>query len=369
MIRKVLHLRSSGGVLGAESVLIELGKHTPEFGYQSIIGAIKNRNDPFPEFIKIAKENGIETVVFECKNSLDVSLMGVIKSYIVKNNIDILHCHGYKEDFYGFLTPVKIPKMATNHLWKRTTLRLKIYSIVDAFILHFFRQVVGVSDEIVMEMQRHQIKNAIKIPNGVDLDKFAVRNKVLDLYDRFNVCSENVIVGMISSLTPEKGHEYAIKAMCKLVKEIPEIRLLIVGDGILRSDIQRQIESNSLERFVKLVGIQRNIPELLSIIDIFILPSLKEGLPIALLEAMASGKAVIATRVGENTNVIENEKTGLLIDPGNFLQISEAILTLTKNKGSIGMFGANARVAVEAQYSSQIMCKRYCEIYKDILSC
>jgi glycosyltransferase involved in cell wall biosynthesis len=367
MSKKVLHLRSSGGVLGAESVVIELGKHTNEFGYQSFIGALKNRDDPFPEFIKVAQESKIETVIFEGRHSFDITLIRDIKNFILQNNVDILHCHGYKEDFYGIFTPVSIPRVATNHLWKRTTTRLKLYSMIDAIILRYFNLVIGVSDEIVNEMQSYNIRTALKIPNGVDIDKFSIRHKSFDLYDKIGFKPDDFIVGMISSLSPEKGHIYAINAMRNLVGEFPNIRLLIIGDGALKSEIQEQIITAGIQGNVELVGNQKNIPEFLSIIDVFIMPSLKEGLPIALLEAMASGKAVIATRVGENENVIEDGKTGFLIDPDNSKQLEEAILKLVRNKEIIAKLGSNARMVVENQYSSQIMCKKYCEQYENVL--
>ena len=363
MLRNVLHLRSSGGILGAENVIIELGKHSPEFGYRSYIGAIKYYKDDYPEFLNLARESGIETTIFEMKNKFDPSIIKEIKRFIKGKSIHILHCHGYKEDLLGLLTPVNIPKIATNHLWKRTTYRLKVYAKIDAFLLRFFDKVVGVSDEIVHEMDKLGINNSVKIPNGVDIDKFYIGEKNYSYYDKLGINHDTIILGMVSSLTPEKGHTTAIQAFHYVIKEIPNVCLLIVGDGNYKKVIKQEIERNGLDRYIMLVGKQQDIPQILSIIDIFLQPSFKEGLPMSLLEAMSAGKAVIATRVGEIPKVITHGQTGILINPGDARQLKEEILDLLQNQKEIIRLGQNARIIIEQNYNSKRMAEDYCGLY------
>jgi len=367
MSRRVLHLRSSGGVLGAENVIIELGKKSPEFGYQSIIGAICNMGDPSPEFLNLARAQNIETVIFEAGRSFDPFLPGRIRQYINNNSIDLIHCHGYKEDFYGVLSLAKIPKVATNHLWKRTTIYSKIYALIDTLLLRFFDQVVGVSDEIVDEMRHYKIPRLIKIDNGVDVDRFQSTSRSSRLYNELGINADHVALGMVSSLTPEKGHTVAIQALSSVVRKFPSVKLLIVGDGYLKAEIDDQIRKYGLVDHVVILGSRKDIPEILSIIDIFLLPSFKEGLPMAMLEAMAAGKAVIATRVGENVNVISNRYNGLLIDPGEPSQLETAILELIYKKDLVQTLGINARKQIMDKYSSRSMTEKYCEVYTTML--
>ncbi len=363
MIRKVLHLRSSGGMLGAESVIIEIAKHSARFGYQSIVGAIKNENDPVPEFMRVANDHHIEAVLFEGRKSLDLSLIRRIKKYIKQEQIDIVHCHGYKEDFYGVFAAADIPKVATNHLWKRTTTKSSIYALLDALLLRFFDQVFGVSDEIVQEMSRLHIKNPVKIANGVDLKRFMNIVPPPSLYQELNIKTNQRILGMISSLTPEKGHGVAIQAIQNIVREYPHVKLLIIGDGILGVELQQQVKEQGLNDHVVFLGKRMDIPDILSIIDIFLLPSYKEGLPMALLEAMAAGKAVIASRVGENAQVVIPHKTGMLIEAGDVGQLKSAIMELLLDKKLIQMLGQNARIKIKEQYSSEKMAEDYCDNY------
>ncbi len=381
MFAKVLHLRSSAAYLGAESVIIEIAKCSPEFGFQSIIGGIKNDKDPYPEFLSIAHKMNIETVLFDGKGRVDFTRAKKIRNYINKNHINIVHCHGYKEDFYGIISSTRIPKIATNHLWKIPSthilkirnIRARIYPMLDALFLRFFDKVTGVSIEIVEKMNRYGIKNTIVIPNGVDTTKFDIRPKSLELLSSFGFEEKNIIIGMISSLSQEKGHKYAIEAFHRIIQDFPIAKLLIIGGGLPGLDeyeieIKMQVKELGLDNNVIFAGKQKDIPNILSIIDIFLLPSLQEGLPMALLEAMSSGKAVIATNVGEIANVVTHYKSGILIVPKNINELKNAILYLFKNRECISSFGRFARETVVKQYSSRIMTKKYCEIYSSFIN-
>ncbi len=381
MSPNVLHLRSSGSFLGAESVIIEIAKYSSAFGFQSIIGGIKNDKDPYPEFLTYAQELNIETVLFDGKGRIDFKRAQKIGNYINENNINILHCHGYKDDFYGIISLTRIPKVATNHLWKTTRTHLwkipytraRIYAMLDALFLRFFDKVIGVSHEIVDKMNRYGIKNTIVIPNGVDTTKFDMRSKSFDLLTKFGFDKESIIIGMISSLTEEKGHKYAIEALHYIKLDFPKAKLLIIGDVLpgfekYEIGIKRQVKELGLDNYVVFAGKQKDIPNILSIIDIFLLPSLKEGLPMALLEAMSSGKAVIATHVGEIPNVINHYKSGLLIAPSNTIELKNEILNLLKNREYIITLGKAARETVVDRYSSKNMTQRYCQIYSSLMN-
>jgi len=367
MLSRVLHLRSSGGLLGAENVIIELAKHSSLFGYESIIGAIKNVDDPFPDFITYAQELKIPCVIFEGNGRIDFRRAGEIKNYISNNSIDILHCHGYKEDFYGIVSNVKIPKVATNHLWKRGPIKEIFYETIDALFLRFFDRVVGVSDEIVNIMRNRGVKSPVLIPNGIDIKRFTIKPKSKVLLKKYSLKENAIIIGMVSTLSPEKGHKYSIQAMKNVVDTFPETCLFIVGEGPLKGQLIQLVEKLNLESNVIFVGKQNNIPEILSIIDIFLMSSLAEGLPMALLEAMASGKAVVATDVGENGKVISYGENGYLVSPFSVEEIEKVLTKLISNKSEIQKLGTRARECVVEKYPSELMSKAYCDLYDSVL--
>jgi glycosyltransferase involved in cell wall biosynthesis len=363
---KVLHLRNTEGVFGAEKVIIEISKYSKNYGYDSIIGIFKDDKMTIPELAQSAQNEGLQTIIFPCNGRFDMKCARKINAYILENNINLLHCHGYKEDFYALASRTVIPKLATNHLWKSTSFILKLYRQIDIFLLRAFDCVVGVSDEIVSEMRNLGIKDPVKVQNGIDIDKFNIDQKAVELASKIGLNSNDIVFCMVSSLTPEKNHSAAIEALSNL--KHTGSQLLIVGDGPLLKDLQDQVARLNLQKRVFFVGRRENIRELLSISDIFLLPSLKEGLPIALLEAMACGKAVIASRVGENANVISDGINGMIVENGDKNSLSNAMHLLLEQKNLIYQFGAKARETVANNFSSHVMTLNYCELYNRLLA-
>ena len=362
----VLHLRSSGGLLGAENVILEIAKNSKNFGYNSIIGAIKDYKDPIPDFLEVAKKKyRLDTLLLENRRILDLNCASALRKYVVQNNIKLLHCHGYKEDYFAVLSRVSIPKIATNHLWKNTTFKLRVYRLIDALFLRLFDRVVGVSDELAQEMKKLGISNVNKIANGVDVERFTIASKSALMLERFNIDPDAIVLGMVSSLTPEKNHKVVLDALANI--RDPEVKLLIVGDGPQDAVLRRKATEMNLQQSVIFAGRQENIPEILSIVDIYLLPSIAEGLPISLLEAMACGKAVVASRVGENEKVITHKENGLLVEPGNLSELINCIEFFLKEKTLIREYGIKARRTVESNFSSNVMAGNYCKVYSELL--
>jgi glycosyltransferase involved in cell wall biosynthesis len=355
-------------MLGAESVIVELCKGSVENGFDTIIGAIKNVADPQPEIVKVAADNMFKTKMFECVNQFDLRCGRYIRDYVRNMNVDIVHAHGYKEDYFSLLANLKVPKVATNHLWKRKSLKNKFYCFLDAKFLKHFDRVVGVSNEIVEEMRRKKIKNTMKIDNGVDVKRFANVQKSKKYCKEFGVDDSTVVIGMISSLAPEKGHAFALNAFANLLKLKNNLKLLIVGNGKDSEKLIRMAETLQIKDHVVFAGKRAEIPEILSVIDIYLLSSITEGTPMALLEAMAAKKAVIATDVGDIPDVIESGKNGLLIRSQDITGIENAITTICEDSNKRELLGNNAFITVQQRYSADHMVKKYCDVYAELLT-
>ncbi len=362
--KRVLHLRSSGGLLGAENVVLEIAKFSIQNGWESIVGAINDVNDPYPDFLKLADDYNIKNILFETNGKLDFRCIKKIKEIVNVWNIDVIHTHGYKENMYALAMKSGVPKIATNHLWKTSTLKSKVYCGIDAFIIRYFDEIVGVSNEIVNQMSNLYIKNISMISNGVDVSKFKRRIKSKTLLDDLGLTENDFLLGMISSLTYEKNHKIAIEALSEINN--PNIKLLIVGDGYLKESLQDLVLFHGLADSVLFAGRQSDIVGFLSILDVFLLPSLSEGLPMALLEAMSCGKAVIASRVGEIVNVLRDGENGLLVDADDVEQLKKAIHLFVDNQPLIEKIGHTARETVVEKFSSRRMSHDYCTLYDSL---
>lgn len=365
-MKKVLHLRSSGALLGAETVILELARNSQAFGFESIIGAINNEEDQYPEFLLPAKDHGTTTVVFNGKGQADLKRLREMKQFIRENQIDIVHSHGYKEDFYCTLLPKSLPMIATNHLWKRTSFKDYLYTLMDAVFLRRSSIIVGVSAEITSHMNRLGLKKTVQISNGIDCSKFTDNTKASLIRSEFGIDNEATVLGMVSSLTPEKGHRIAVEAV-GLLKNNSKVILLVVGDGPQKSNLVKQVAAAGLQGKVIFAGKRTNIPYILSAIDIFLMPSFTEGLPMALLEAMAAGKPVIASSVGEIPNVLASTEDGICIEPGNPQLLADNIDLLINNVELRTRTGTKARQRVIKKYSSVKMTQNYCRLYNLLL--
>ncbi|MCG8430247.1 MAG: glycosyltransferase, partial [Candidatus Omnitrophica bacterium] len=167
-------------------------------------------------------------------------------------------------------------------------------------------------------------------------------------------------------LAPDKGHIYLINALTRLLAFFPQMRLLVIGDGPERKNLERILHDGALKDHVIMTGVRRDIERVLSALDLFVLPSLKEGLPIALLEAMAAGVPAVATRVGNVPQVIRHNEDGILVPPGDSAGLYGAINELLLDQEKARACAANARKRVQDMFSAKIMAGEYMKLYRQL---
>ena len=176
---KILHLRSSGGFYGAESVILNLSRSIRVYGIESHICCINNQKNPHTELVDRAKEQGLGAFSVVCRGLFDRQTVKSIHDLIVQKNIDILHCHDYKADILGVLAchGLNTKLIATNHLWTRADFKLRLYEFIDGLFLNKFHKVIAVSDKIADETRCFlwDKKKVEVIYNGIDIGSFSKR--------------------------------------------------------------------------------------------------------------------------------------------------------------------------------------------------
>ena len=366
-MKNVLHIRSSGEFLGAENVVLQLSNFSEEFGYKAHVVVIQDARDEFPLLAEYAQEQNIDYTVIVTSKRIDLSCVSALKKVIQKNNIDVIHTHGYKEDLYAFLAFSGKPVIATNHLWKKTNATLKLYAFIDSLVLTRFKKIVAVSKAILDEMKSiSYLKNHDMelVSNGIDYEKFSGNKQTLKT--ELKIADNTVLILTVSSLTPEKGHRFLLDALAD--KSISETNwhLAITGGGRELNALEQQVKDLKLSNKVTFIGYRKDIPDLLSSADLYLLPSLDEGLPMALLEAMAAGKAAIATNVGDVAKVIRNDSVGKLIEAGNSNALTKALCFALENEDWRKTAGNNARELIKSEFSSRSMTAQYCKHYNEL---
>jgi glycosyltransferase involved in cell wall biosynthesis len=215
---------------------------------------------------------------------------------------------------------------------------------------------IAVSPEVKTAMLATLALPAEKIAvinNGVDPRRYrAIADRQL-VRRRLGLAEGDRAVVVVATLKEQKGHRYLIDAASAILPEFPDAHFLIIGDGELRQALEAQIAAHHLENNVHLLGTRHDVPALLAAADMFVLPSLWEGLPMALVEAMAAGLPVVATEVSGTRQVMVDGETGLLVPPGEITPLVRAISLLLADPARAAIMGAAGRQRVESLFGAR----------------
>jgi glycosyltransferase involved in cell wall biosynthesis len=363
---KVLQLISSGGYYGAENMLLNLCASQEKSGCENSLLLFYNVHVPNVEFYERARRRGLSVRMVHCKGRADWRAVRQIEEYIQEDAVDIVHTHGYKADLYGYLAAWRChkPVVATCHNWVGGTAALGIYNHLDRMALKKFNALAAVSDVVAQRLLAFGVPaEKIKtIANGIDVTAFERAQPLPLLKDE-----GSTVVGVVARLDMQKGFEYLLQAARELCKMFPGLRIVIAGEGPDRNAIEEMIEQYGLQSSVVLAGQQSNMPAVYAAMDIFVLPSLNEGLPMTVLEAMAASKPVIATRVGAIPSVIRDGENGLLVAPKDPEGLRNAVASLLNDAERRRRLGDQAHAWVSQNYTSEAMALKYREMYEEVL--
>jgi len=211
------------------------------------------------------------------------------------------------------------------------------------------------------------------IPSGVDGHHFrpASSSEREAARSRLGIKQEDFLVGTVGMLEARKGHRYLIEAIAKLnrtVGEAPRIKFAIAGDGAMRDELANLARELGIANDTLFLGMIGDSRQLLDALDVFVFPSLKEGLGVALLEAMACGLPVVATRAGGVVDIVEDNRSGLLVAPRDSGSIADAIASLANDAPRRSQLGSGARVRVSENFSMDAMTRQTIDLYRTCLA-
>jgi len=200
------------------------------------------------------------------------------------------------------------------------------------------------------------------VPNGVDVERFRPRPPNRTLRAEFDLALGAPVVGIVAALRAEKNHALFLRAAAVVQRSLPEARFLIVGDGPQRGELEVLADSLAVGRAVRFLGTRSDVPEVLSLIDVLALSSHIEANPVSILEAMAAGKPVVATRVGSIDTVVEDGRSGYLVPPGSEEQLAGRLIELLRDRSRAAAFGRSGRQYVLEHASIEQMVAGYEEL-------
>lgn len=362
----VLHLINGKRILGAEQVAVHITRSLPELGYSPLIGLV-NGDDTMLRDLKTLLGNQ-RCDIFQLSSGYGfwTPIIRLLKLFYTID-INIIHSHGYKSDIISLLSLLFRPRIflvATNHNYTINSRREKIYRLLDIFALSVFDRIVAVSDSTKQEMIEAGISQdrITVIDNGITIPDTVDRQSISTFRKATGVRRGEILAGIVASLTPEKAHTDLLEAFARL--PLQTWRLAIIGDGPLRGQIENKVHHLGLTQRVFFTGHLSNANKIFPALDVFILSSRREGLPIALLEAMGNGIPTIAPAIGSIPVVIEHNVNGLLFRPGDIIGLTEALTTMLDSAEMRFRLAKAGRSTIIERFSALHMTNQYAQLYE-----
>ena len=367
-MRRILHLSETSEPGGSETVLAYIAKSLDPHKYSSL--ACLLREGWLTEHLR---DLGVRYRIIENNRPYDPAFLARMVRLIRSEKIDLVHAHEFTMNVYGSVAArlAGVPMIGTIHgkvYFTEKKSRIAAYRLAVAMC----SRIIAVSEDLrnyfIENIGLKKTKKVLTLYNGIDSDKYAPRGKMDDLRCRLNIPSGAVVIGSVGSLFKVKAFDHLIQAAAILRESSSDFRLLIAGEGSEEEYLRRLISEAGLQDKVMLLGFKNDIPDLLNLLDIYVCSSLSEGLSLSILEAMASARPVVATRVGGNPELIADGTSGFMVPPSDPPQLAEKINLLMKSPELGTTMGREGRKIVEAKFSLPRMVESYQDLYEELLS-
>lgn len=363
---KVLHIISSAGIAGGERYLLDLIKYSNKSIEHFVVLPF-----PGPFEINLKKQN-YNYCIINLRKKFAFNSLGEIKKLIREKNIDILHTHGYRANFYGRLACLfeNIKHIVTTHVslfdYLDTPFLLKYFYIFIEFIMSFKTSMfICISNAMAMDTRRIGIpqKKIVLIRNGVDLNLFYPRLINFKIRREIGINPNSFLIGTIGRMVPEKGQIFLVEALKYIKEEIKDIQCLFVGDGPNLPLIKKKASELNVKNLCIFAGLRRDVELIYPLFDVFVLPSYREPFGLVLLEALATGVPVIAINQGGPSEFITSGVNGILVSPNNPRFLASELINLFKNSKMANRLAEKGRKTVKNGFDIRNMVQKIDKIY------
>jgi L-malate glycosyltransferase len=363
---RILHIIVGLGFGGAERLVVSAATRLPPSEFESVICCLAERGPLADE----AEGAGIRVESIGAFPGLShpIALLRLFR-LIKALRPDVVHTHLQAANLYGrfaaWLAGVPIIVASEHNVY---TSKAPRYVAVERLLARRTGALIAVSEQV-----RRFLSGQLRIePSAIRLIRNGVArrtpsgDRVADLGRRLSVPDDAALLGVVASLTPKKGHEHLLRAMALLLDRGVPCALVLAGDGPERPRLESLTNTLRLSPAVHFLGATRHVEDVLALIDVFVLPSLVEGLPLALLEAMQAGIPVVATSVGGVPEVVTAGVNGVLVPAGSAEALADAIGPLIGSAALRKEYGDRARATVEQRFTEQHYVDALAALYREL---
>ncbi len=367
---KILHLTYHMGIGGTEQVIYQLVKNADVDLFDNTIVCLEGEIGPIGQQLQ---QSGTRFHVLDREPGFDTSLIKSVRELIKSESIDVVHCHQYTPYVYGVLAALftRAKVVFTEHgrfhpdrySWKRRLVNPLLGLTTSSIVA-----ISAATKDALAEYEWFKRRSIQVIYNGIEATTQNIKATKVSQSNEFNLIDQHLVFGTITRFDTIKNLPMMVKAFATVYNQHPNARLLLVGDGDQKPDIEQLVDELNLNQAVVFTGFQTDTRKFMSMIDVYILSSFSEGTSMTLLEAMSFATCCVVTAVGGNIELIQNDINGIVVESDNTPQLSEALLRLVNNKGSRHRLGEEAKKTFEEKFALNHMIQSYQEVYLKITS-
>jgi glycosyltransferase involved in cell wall biosynthesis len=367
---RVLECIRQGQTGGGESHLLSLVEHLDKTVYEPVV--LSFTDGPMIDRLKAM---GVPTHIIHTEKPFDIRKWKKVKQLMRREKIALVHAHGTRANSNVFWAAksLKLPVVYTVHGW---SFHKDQHPLVRSIRVSGERLLTSKMDVNISVSESNKRSgreylpafDSLVINNGIDQQRFDPSGTFKNIREELGIAPAAILILFIARFTAHKQPLVLLRAFAAAVKKMPALQLLMVGDGDQKAEALQLVKTLDIESKVIFLPFRQDVPDVLAAADIFVLPSLWEGLPIGLLEAMSMGKTVIGTDVDGTCEVIENNVNGLLIGTEDLDQkLSAAILQLAGDAALRDTFSENAKRTVQHRFNAAAMTRQIEDVYAGLI--
>jgi glycosyltransferase involved in cell wall biosynthesis len=368
---KILECIRQGQIGGGESHLLSLVENINRQIFEPVVLSFTDG----PMITRLNKMN-IHTFIIPTEKPFDFRVWKKVKALLQHEKIELVHCHGTRamSNVFKSAKSLHIPVIYTIHGW---SFHDDQHPFIKRFRIMGEKYLTAQSNLNIAVSESNKLSgkkffpgfNATVINNGIDQHKFNPANKFNNIRAELNIDPAAILIIFIARFTSHKQPLSLIKSFAESIKKNPALQMLMVGEGDEKNEALEMVKNLNIQNHVHFLPFRQDVPDLLNAADIFVLPSLWEGLPIGLLEAMSMGKSVIATNVDGTREIVKNNQNGLLIETNNLVEnLTKAILSLAQNEPARKRLALNAINTVTENFNALTMTRKIEKAYASIMN-
>jgi glycosyltransferase involved in cell wall biosynthesis len=363
----IVHLMASPFVGGPERQVLGLARHLSP-PYRTSFLSFAERGLALP-FLEEARRAGFEATELHANAPRILACIREVADELRRRGADLVCTSGYKPDLIGWRAArrVGLPVVAVAHGWTNATIKVRVNELIDRLVLRWVDAVVCVSAAQARRVRRALVpwRKIVVIPNAVDAEAFAppdpaYRTAVLKLFPT----PPRLIIGAAGRFSPEKNFALLIDAAARVIAKRSDVGFVVFGDGPLRAALRAQVARLGLtDRFI-LPGFRTDLGKYLPHLDLAVLSSTTEGLPVILLEVFAAGVPMVATAVGGVPEVLEDGRSGYLVASGDTDALAARMLDALRDDDARRAMGGYAQAHVRRHFSFAQQVRQYQDLFE-----